>query len=180
MGRTAKISVAALVASAAVGAFVGSAGYTFHNARGTSYLSDDPKACVNCHIMQEQYDAWTHASHGRVATCNDCHVPHSSVLAKYYVKAEHGYRHSKGFTFQDFHEPIRITPDSRRVVVDNCVRCHQSIGDDLTVHAKTKGGVLSGLFGVKATSEGMPWGAGGSVGADCLHCHARVGHGPRR
>jgi cytochrome c nitrite reductase small subunit len=35
-----------------VGAGVGT--FTFGYARGFSYLSADPRACVNCHVMNEQ------------------------------------------------------------------------------------------------------------------------------
>jgi cytochrome c nitrite reductase small subunit len=147
---------------ALLGASLGVSGYTFHYAEGLSYLSNNPNACINCHIMQEHFDGWQHASHHAHAVCNDCHVPHDSVARKYFVKAEHGYRHSKGFTFNDFHEPIQITPGSRAVVVENCVRCHASIGGDLTAH------------GIDAATGGTP----GPVVADCLHCHGRVGHGP--
>ena len=144
-----------------MGVSVGIAAFTFDYAEGTSYLSDDPRACINCHVMQEQYDGWRHGSHHSVATCNDCHVPHDSVVRKFAVKGEHGYRHSKGFTFDDFHEPIRITPGSREVVIENCRRCHDAVAGDTSVVAHEGDG------------EGV-------VGADCLHCHSRVGHGPTR
>jgi cytochrome c nitrite reductase small subunit len=49
---------------------------------GTSYLSSDPAVCINCHIMQEQYDGWLHGSHHAVAVCNDCHLPHDNVVLK--------------------------------------------------------------------------------------------------
>lgn len=148
------------------GASIGIALFTFNYAEGLSYLSDDPSACINCHVMQEQYDAWMHASHGRNATCNDCHVPHDSVLHKYYVKAEHGWRHSKGFTLNDFHEPIRAKESSREIVAENCMRCHLDIAEDTSVHGRSPG-------------EGYP-DLDGLVQADCLHCHARVAHGPRK
>ncbi len=48
--------------------------YTFWYARGLSYFSSDPRACVNCHIMREQYDGWQKSSHSAFATCNACHV----------------------------------------------------------------------------------------------------------
>jgi cytochrome c nitrite reductase small subunit len=157
---------AALVVVAVAGASFGIAGFTFNFAEGLSYLSNDPGACINCHVMQEHYDGWLHASHAANATCNDCHVPHDSLISKYYVKAEHGYRHSKGFTFNDFHEPIQITPGSRAVVVDNCVRCHTTMTGDTTVHGRAHPGGYD-------RAEGL-------VRADCLHCHSRVGHGPTR
>ena len=34
-----------------VGAFVGLGLFTFWYARGASYLTDDPRACINCHVM---------------------------------------------------------------------------------------------------------------------------------
>ena len=70
----------AVLASISIGALVGSGSYTFVFAHGHSYLSDDPAVCKNCHIMNEQYDGWRHGSHHGVATCNDCHLPHDSLL----------------------------------------------------------------------------------------------------
>src|SRR5437870_5749187 len=113
------LSVSALVLCVLVGAALGTGAFTAHYAEGTSYLSSDPKACVNCHVMRDQYDGWQKASHHAVATCNDCHVPHET-LAKYLTKAENGFWHSKGFTLQDFHEPIRIKPRNARILQTNC------------------------------------------------------------
>ena len=76
----------------AAGLIFGAGAYTFRYAEGTSYLSNDPAACANCHVMNDYYAGWQKASHQHVATCNDCHVPHD-VLRKYLVKADAGYRH---------------------------------------------------------------------------------------
>lgn len=161
------IGVGAIAALAALsGVFFGAVGYTAHYAKATSYLSDDPAACVNCHIMNEQYAGWAHGPHARRATCNDCHVPQDSVVSKYLVKAEHGYRHSKGFTFNDFHEPIRITEGSLGVVNSNCVRCHEG----MTHEVRFAGGDSTAELG----SEPFRPLAG------CVHCHSGVAHGPRR
>ena len=88
---------------AGVGAF------TFVYAKGFSYLSTDPRACVNCHVMNPQYDAWLKSGHRHTATCVECHLPHGGI-AKWAAKAEHGFRHSAAFTLQNFKEPIEITP----------------------------------------------------------------------
>src|SRR3954469_4422436 len=95
------------------GVLLGAGTYTVYYGEGLSYLSNDPKACVNCHIMREQYDGWQKASHHAAAACNDCQVPHQTV-PKYLVKAEDGFWHSRGFTLQDFPEPIRLRPVSLR------------------------------------------------------------------
>ena len=43
--------------------------YLVHASKALSYLSHDPKACINCHVMNTQYATWQHSSHARVATC---------------------------------------------------------------------------------------------------------------
>jgi cytochrome c nitrite reductase small subunit len=150
------MSVTALVPCVLVGVLLGTGAFTVRYAEGFSYLSNDPKACVNCHIMRDQYDGWQKASHHAVATCNDCHVPHRT-LPKLLVKAENGFWHSKGFTLQDFPEPIRLRPVSLRILNRNCTDCHRDLVNDIVGH-----------------------GVGGNESIDCVHCHASVGHSPQR
>lgn len=156
MKKTARISLASLALSGAVGAFVGTGLYTLDYAEGTSYLSSDPRACANCHVMREHYQAWQHSSHHAVATCNDCHVPEDPV-GKYLTKMVHGWRHSKAFTLQNFEEPIRIRPEDLDIVRNNCRRCHQELTSE-----------IDHPFASAHSSEN----------ADCVHCHFGVGHGP--
>ena len=113
----------AVVFGCLLGMLIGVGVFTFVYAKGFSYLSTDPRACVNCHVMNEQYDAWLKSGHRHTATCVDCHLPHAG-LAKWVAKADHGFRHSAAFTLQNFKEPIEITPHDREMVQDNCVRCH--------------------------------------------------------
>lgn len=129
--------------------------FTVHYAGGTSYLSSSPQACANCHIMNPQYDSWQKASHHGVATCNDCHLPQDGI-EKWWAKAVNGYNHSKAFTFQDFHEPIRLTAENKQILQDNCVRCHGDLLHETTFDA-----------------------AGHHDAVQCTHCHRSVGHGAR-
>jgi len=139
------------------GVLLGLGGYTFRYAEGLSYFSTDPRACANCHIMRDQYDSWQKSSHHAYAKCIDCHLPHE-LAAKYLAKARNGYFHSKGFTLQDFHEPVMIKAANSRILRHNCLRCHESIVAEL-----------------KPDGSGH---AGGQL--DCVRCHADVGHGPVR
>lgn len=132
---------------------LGMGSFTFMYAEGLSYLSADPKACVNCHIMRPQYDSWQKASHHNVAVCVDCHLPHS-LVPKYISKTDNGYRHSKGFTLQDFHEPIMITEKNKRILQENCLACHEQMVHDL---------VPGATFDIDVVY--------------CIHCHQSVGHG---
>jgi cytochrome c nitrite reductase small subunit len=149
--------VALLLAIAStLGLFAGLGTYTFTYAHGLSYFSNDPRACMNCHIMREQFDGWQKSVHHAVATCNDCHTPHA-FIPKYVSKAENGFWHSKGFTLQDFHEPIMIRRRNVAVLQANCVACHAQIVDGINTHPGDPQKML-----------------------DCLHCHREVGHGPLR
>ena len=134
-----------------IGGIVGMGGFTFAYAEGGSYFSDNPESCVNCHIMRDVFDGWNHGSHKAVATCNDCHTPHT-FPDKYLIKGINGWNHSVAFTTGDFPEPIRITDLNRNVAQENCLYCH------------------SGM--VVAISH-----EGGEEPTDCLRCHAGVGHG---
>lgn len=109
-----------------LGALMGLGGYTFLYARGASYLTNDPAACVNCHVMREQYDGWMSSSHRGVAVCNDCHAPHDMV-GKYVTKARNGFWHSFYFTFGGYADPIRMTPTNAAVTEDACRTCHTDI-----------------------------------------------------
>lgn len=145
-----------VVAAVLIGVLVGVGAYTFQFANGLSYFGSDPRTCVNCHIMNQQFASWNKASHHAAATCVDCHLP-ASGIDKYIAKSENGYHHSKAFTLQDFHEPIMIHEKNSRILQDNCLRCHGQF-----VHQ-----IVSG-----STTD--------KTAVRCVHCHKSVGHGPRK
>lgn len=134
------------------GIFLGLSFFTFHFAEGLSYLSNDPAACKNCHIMDDQYDSWLKSSHHGAATCNDCHVPHE-FPAKYVSKIENGWNHSKGFTLMNFPDPIRIRGENLVRLQENCIQCHETM-----VH---------GITTIDEIETGQ---------ARCTVCHGSVGH----
>ncbi len=116
--------VGRIAALAVLGAALGLGIYTFVYAKGCSYLTNDPQACANCHVMHEQYDGWLKSSHRAVAICNDCHTPHDFV-GKY---CDQGRTTASGTRSPSppasFHEPIRISSASRQVTEARCRRCH--------------------------------------------------------
>lgn len=136
-----------------VSILIGLGAYSFIYARGYSYLSDDPKACINCHIMQDNYDSWSKSGHQYVAKCNDCHLPHGSIVGKYAAKAMNGFHHGWAFTSQDFKEPIQLKDSSRQVTQQSCLKCHSPMVQAMDIGHKNDD--------VK----------------NCLHCHRSVGHG---
>jgi cytochrome c nitrite reductase small subunit len=125
MPRARHIALAAVVL---FGAAVGLGAFTFVYAKGGSYLTNDPAACANCHVMSEHFAAWTKSSHHAVAVCNDCHAPHN-LVGKYQTKAVNGFWHSFYFTTGRYPDPLRITPRNREVTENACRYCHQDVTD---------------------------------------------------
>ena len=140
----------ALIAGVLAGALIGLGAYTFVYAKGYSYLTNDPRACANCHIMRDHYDAWTRGSHRAVAVCNDCHTP-PDVVGKYTTKARNGFWHSFYFTTGRYPDPLQITPRNRNVTEEACRKCHA----ELTAAIDT---------------------ADGGSRLRCARCHTDVGH----
>lgn len=141
-----------LLAAVGVGTVAGIGGYTFVYARGGSYLSDDARACVNCHVMRPQFDGWERSSHAAVATCNDCHTP-TSFFDHWFVKASNGWHHSYAFTTGDFDEPIQITPGNLAVTEQACRGCHGELVAQVDAFAHP-----------------------GADPVSCTRCHRSVGH----
>jgi len=48
MNRARLLVILAVLAILSIGSLAGVGGFTFVAAHGASYLSDDPRACVNC------------------------------------------------------------------------------------------------------------------------------------
>jgi len=142
-----------------VGIGVGIGIYAFYISRAHSYLGDDPKTCVNCHIMAPQFATWNHSSHREVATCNDCHVPHNNVLNKYYFKAKDGLRHASMFTLRMEPQVIFIKEEGKEVVQNNCIRCHTDLLDHFKKDIKSEAYIAH------------------KKDRQCWECHREVPHG---
>jgi cytochrome c nitrite reductase small subunit len=140
-----------LVLGVTVGLLSGLGIFTFGYAQGGSYMTNDPKACANCHVMQAQMAGWMKGSHRNVAVCNDCHTP-PGFVGKYATKALNGFWHSWAFTTGRFPDEIQITGRNHRVTESSCQKCHAELVD-----------------GIQSTRDHR-------AGVSCLSCHARVGH----
>lgn len=151
--KTVSAGKASVIVGSLIGILAGAGFFTFNYAEGFSYISNDPKVCINCHIMNQQHDSWQKASHHAVARCVDCHLPHD-LIPKYIAKGSNGYHHSKGFTLQDFHEPIMIKKRNSEILQENCLRCHEDMVENLVMGATYQKDAVK-----------------------CVHCHQSVGHG---
>ena len=143
--------VLSVVAAVLVGMVIGIGIFGVGYSELPSYFSTDPKNCTNCHVMQEQYDAWAKGSHKNVATCDDCHLPHDSVVNKLLVQAEDGLLHGYKFTTGTYPDNIVIRQSSLDVVNSTCLYCHGIMTSSM--HATKAGETIT-----------------------CTHCHENVGH----
>lgn len=109
-----------------IGAAAGIALVIVRAANASSYLSDSPDACMNCHVMTDAYVSWQRSSHGHCALCTDCHVPHANIIARYAFKACDGAKHSYVFTASTQPQVIKLSRRAVPVVKANCVRCHNA------------------------------------------------------
>jgi cytochrome c nitrite reductase small subunit len=119
----------------------------------TAYIGNNPTTCNNCHVMDAVYEGWYHGGHKQWANCNDCHTPHD-LIPKYLVKAQSGYHHVTAFIFGDIPDAIRAKESSRKVVQENCIRCH----------TETVSNMLDSSM---------------EFDRQCFDCHRSVAHGDR-
>jgi cytochrome c nitrite reductase small subunit len=150
-GKNSRGAIAPALLAISLGLLIGIGLFTFGYARGASYMTDDPAACVNCHVMRDQFQGWMKSSHGKVAVCNDCHTP-PGFIAKYTTKAVNGFFHSLAFTTQHFPDEIRITERNYKVTEKACLKCHEDI--------------VTGIRGIRGHREDV----------SCIRCHETVGH----
>ena len=141
-------------------------GYMIHISKMTSYLSSEPKACINCHVMNTQYATWKHSSHGVAnVTCVECHLPTDGFFEKYKAKSIDGWNHSVAFTMDSYDHAMKISEYGAERVQNNCLKCHSSLASEIISNAD------------KYHNFDQEYVKGGRK---CWDCHKNVPHGKVR
>ncbi|HRX00663.1 MAG TPA: NapC/NirT family cytochrome c [Cyclobacteriaceae bacterium] len=106
--------------------------------------------CGRCHAMDEQVSTYLHSPHVNAANCGDCHDPHGLVTGSLFA-AYTGTRDVYRVVTDTTPAEIRATELSRKVLQNNCMRCHGDIMADIgdTSHDR---------------------------GSNCFHCHQEIVH----
>lgn len=87
--------------------------------------SESPAFCgSSCHVMEEQYTAWSHAGAHRRIRCVDCHLPNDNHFEHYLWKSIDGMKDVVAFHSGQIPERIALSNHGSQVVQDNCIRCH--------------------------------------------------------
>ena len=152
---------------------IGSFGFAFVffvlmavHAQMPSYLSKDPEACINCHVMNTQYATWQHSAHGVAGvTCVECHLPTDSFIDKYYAKTVDGWNHSVAFTMDTYDHAMKISDFGAERVQKNCISCHANTVASINSNAD------------KYHNFSAPY---VENGRKCWDCHKSVPHGKER
>jgi len=86
--------------------------------------SESPAFCASCHVMEEQFTAWSHAGAHRRIRCVDCHLPNGNPLVHYVWKSIDGMKDVVSFHSGMVPERITLSSHGAKVVQSNCIRCH--------------------------------------------------------
>lgn len=88
--------------------------------------SEAPSFCAGCHVMEGEYDAWSHAGAHRREMCVDCHLPNGNKTLHYVWKSIDGMKDTVAFYSGRVPDRISISSHGREVLQSNCIRCHEN------------------------------------------------------
>ncbi|MGW8321165.1 MAG: cytochrome c nitrite reductase small subunit [Thermodesulfobacteriota bacterium] len=119
-GRVMGVLLVVIAAGAALFAFL------FFGPPKLMAKTEAPIFCGGCHVMEAEFEAWSHAGAHRRGKCVDCHLPNENRAAHYVWKAIDGMK-DVGFFYSGLApDTIRITDHGREVLQANCIRCHET------------------------------------------------------
>lgn len=103
----------------------------------TMAYTDSPGFCKTCHIMESEYTSFENSTHAELS-CNECHLPHDSIVHKLFFKGRAGMTHVyfNSLGTKKIPKVIHATDRTMDAVNDNCIRCHQSTLTNVSHDAK--------------------------------------------
>lgn len=118
MGKYRKIIIIGLIAATAAGLFL------LFGPPKLLAKSESPDFCVQCHVMQSQFESWMHQGAHRRKRCVECHLPNENAGVHYVWKAIDGMKDVLYFYSGRVPEHIKLTSHGAEVLQANCIRCH--------------------------------------------------------
>ena len=115
------------------------------------HASGTKEFCGQCHSMKHEAATFAESPH-RNQDCVECHLPHDNTAHYLFEKGRTGMVDMYHEAMRDYPNRIKLDADARKMVAENCVRCH--------------GATMSY---VETAPEGTQ--------DDCLKCHSKVAHG---
>ncbi|NTV38034.1 MAG: cytochrome c nitrite reductase small subunit [Anaerolineales bacterium] len=80
--------------------------------------------CAGCHVMETEYESWSHNGGHRRILCVDCHLPNDNMARHFAWKGIEGMWDA--YVYYSGHVPdsIQISKHGAAIVQENCQRCH--------------------------------------------------------
>jgi cytochrome c nitrite reductase small subunit len=96
--------------------------YMYEHTSTTQYCA------TSCHIMKPAGETSFHSVHREEnqVNCRDCHIPQNNIPVALVYKGYSGARDIYKNTF-DPPDVLHTTEWSRKIIQENCIRCHQSV-----------------------------------------------------
>ena len=88
--------------------------------------SESPSFCSGCHVMESEFESWSHEGAHRRKLCVDCHLPNNNMAIHYIWKSIDGLKDVLFFYSGRVPEHIELTSHGAEVLQANCIRCHQA------------------------------------------------------
>lgn len=115
------------------------------------HATGTPTFCGQCHSMKHEAATFAMSSH-RNQDCTECHLPHDNTAHYLIEKGRTGMIDMYHEVMRDYPERIKLDASARKMVSDNCMRCH--------------GATMSYVNSAPSGTQ-----------EDCLKCHSRIAHG---
>lgn len=96
------------------------------------HVSASPKVCTGCHSMVDLGSTWQRSNHKQFA-CVECHMPAGNIASKLFYKTRAGLHDLWHETIRDYPASLALSAGPRTVVHGNCLRCHQSTVERVTM-----------------------------------------------
>jgi cytochrome c nitrite reductase small subunit len=130
-----------LCAGAAAGAYI------VFMPGGLYEYSESPEFCAKCHLHDGHYKDFNHAAAHRGKKCVDCHLPNDNKIEHLFWKSVDGNKDLALFFAGNFSDTPRLSAHGKKVVQNNCIRCHSEVVFKLDM-----------------------------AGRDCVSCHRSIRH----
>ena len=141
---------------------------------GSFVRSDSPTVplartpCQGCHAMAPHHASWKLGNHAKVATCEDCHLPHGTSLRRSHAMAADGLRHGAMTVLDTAPAVTRLRAAGAEVAQKNCLRCHP---------LSSPGSIAGGASSKAPRPLRQPaTAAHADQNRGCLDCHRETSH----
>lgn len=102
-------------------------GYVLFAPGGLYEYSESVEFCAKCHLHNSHYKDFNHSGAHRTKKCVDCHLPNNNKIEHLVWKGIDGNKDLVLFFTGNFSDMPVLSAHGKKVVRDNCIRCHTEV-----------------------------------------------------